>query len=190
MPTLQDLFGELTGGDDQRAEKAVQPIVDFGEAALPELLKLTRSAVEDERWWAVRVLGASPHTRTADLLPLLEDSAPQVRAAAAFALGAHADQESIAALVNALADEDSLTAGLAGNALAKIGSSAVLSLLKIKQEAPLRVRILALRALAEIKDYRAVSLFMKSLSAESTVLQYWAEIGLERLGLDMVYIKP
>jgi len=31
---------------------------------------------------------------------------------------------------------------------------------------------------------------MKYLSEESAVLQYWATEGLERLGLDMVYIKP
>lgn len=190
MLDLSTLLNELASGDDARAEKVVQALADLGAAAQPELLKLTRSASEDNRWWAVRVLAIAPHTRTEDLTPLLNDSAPQVRAAAVFALGERADPEAVSALVSALADEDSLTASLAGNALVKIGSPAALSLLRIKSEAPLRVRILALRALAEIKDYRAIALFMQALNEESAVLQYWAQLGLERLGLDMVYIKP
>ncbi|MCC7119632.1 MAG: HEAT repeat domain-containing protein [Anaerolineales bacterium] len=190
MFDLPVLLAELTSGDDARAEKVIPALAGLDEAARPELIKLTRSAVEDERWWGLRALAASPHTRTEDLLPLLSDSAPQVRAAAALALGAHDDHAAISALVGALADEDSLTAGLAGNALVKIGAPAVLSLLKVKEDAPLRVRILALRALAEIHDYRAIAVLMKALNAESAVLQYWAQVGLERLGLDMVYIKP
>ena len=55
-----------------------------------QLLELTRANdVEDQRWWAVRALAASPHTRTEDLLPLLNNSAPQVRAAAALAHQLH-----------------------------------------------------------------------------------------------------
>ena len=84
-----------------------------------------------------------------------------------------------------------MTAGLAGNALVKIGSPAVDGLLQVmKDETPLHIRILALRTLAEIRDHRAIPILMKSMNEESAVLQYWAQTGLERLGLDMVYIKP
>ena len=51
-------------------------------------------------------------------------------------------------------------------------------------------RILALRALAEIKDHRAIPVMMQVMDEESVLLQHWAKAGLERLGLDMVYIKP
>lgn len=190
MTTLQDVLNALTSGDDERAEKVIPLIIELGIAALPELIKLTQSQSEDNRWWAVRALAASPHTRTENLIPLLNDSAPQVRAATALALGEHPNQESVSALIQTLADEDSLTASLAGNALVKIGSLSVASLLQIKNDAPLRIRILMLRALSEIKDHRAIPLLMKSMSEESAVLQYWAQLGLERLGLDMVYIKP
>jgi HEAT repeat protein len=47
-----------------------------------------------------------------------------------------------------------------------------------------------LRALSEIGDHRAIPVMMKSLSEESALLQYWAQEGLNRLGLNMVYIKP
>jgi len=54
----------------------------------------------------------------------------------------------------------------------------------------IRTRILAMRALSEIRDHRAIPIMMKSLNEESALLQYWAQEGLNRLGLNMVYIKP
>jgi HEAT repeat protein len=190
VPDLQDLLTELTSGNDDRAEKVISLLVTMGELALPALLELTRSELEDHRWWAVRALAASPHTRAASLIPLLNDPMPQVRAATALALGHHPAEAAIPALIRALGDEDSITAGLAGNALMKIGSPAVTVLIEVMKEAPLSVRILALRTLAEIRDHRAIPVLMKSMNEESAVLQYWAQTGLERLGLDMVYIKP
>lgn len=189
---MEQLFVDLTSGDDNRAENAISSLVELGVEVISPLLDLTRSDDVDQRWWAVRALASSPHTRTVDLIPLLGDPAPEVRAAAALALCAHPGEEALPALVSSLADEDALTAGLAGNALGKIGASAVPSLLEVMKDAPRGVRILALRALAEIRDHRAIPTMMKCLSNEdeSAVIQYWAQQGLERLGLDMVYIKP
>ena len=190
MVEMQDLLAELTSGDDMRAENAIPALMDLGMEVIPALLDLTHAADIDSRWWAVRSLAASPHTRTEDLLPLLSDSASEVRAAAALALCNHPHENAIEALINSLADEDSLTAGLAGNALVKIGSPSVPGLLEVMKAAPIGSRILALRALCDIRDQRAIPIMMKSLSAESTVLQFWAQEGLERLGLNMVYIQP
>jgi HEAT repeat protein len=187
---MEDPFAELTSGDDERAERSIPAIVAMGEAALPRLLELTRAPDADTRWWAVRALAASPHTRTLDLIPLLSDSSPEVRAASALALCEHPGEEAVEALVNLLANGDALVAGLAGNALVKIGSPSVASLLKVMDEASASVRIAALRALAEIRDHRAIPTMMKCLGEESAVLQYWAQEGLERLGLNMVYVKP
>lgn len=188
--SMHELLAELTSGDDARAEKSIPAIVDLGLAAIPTLLELTRAEEVDSRWWAVRALAASPHARTENLIPLLSDSASEVRAAAALALCNHPDESAIPALINTLSDEDSLTAGLAGNALVKIGSPSVPSLLTVMSEAPTSIRIIVLRALSEIRDHRAIPVMMKSLSEESAVLQYWAQEGLQRLGLDMVYGKP
>ena len=187
---MRELLAELTSGDDERAENSIPAITELGMAVMPALLDLTRVAEVDSRWWAVRALAASPHTLTVDLIPLLSDSAPEVRAAAALAVCNHPDESAIPALIKTLADEDSLTAGLAGNALVQIGSPSVLSLLEVMKDAPVNIRIIALRALSEIRDHRAIPVMMKSLSEESAVLQYWAQGGLERLGLDMVYMKP
>jgi len=195
---LQDLLADLTSGNDTRAENAIPGITELGMAAIPALLELTHTHSADSRWWGVRALAASPHTRTEDLLPLLSDPAPEVRAAAALAICEHPHESAVPALIRLLADENALVASLAGNALVKIGSSSVAGLLEVmnarvepgRNEAPTRVRILALRALAEIRDPRAIPVMMRSMSEESAVLHYWAQAGLERLGLDMVYIKP
>ncbi|MDP1715554.1 MAG: HEAT repeat domain-containing protein [Anaerolineales bacterium] len=197
---MQNLLAELTSGDDTRAENSIPALTELGMAALPALLDLTHAEEADTRWWAVRALAASPHARTVDLLPLLSDSAPEVRAATALALCTHPHEDAVEALIHALADEDSLTAGLAGNALVKIGSPSVPSLLQVmtarvepgRNKAPtaIRTRSVALRTLSEIRDHRAIPVMMNCLGEESAVLQYWAQVGLERLGLDMVYFKP
>lgn len=187
---MNDPLAELTSGDDERAERSISEITKMGLAAIPDLQELTRSQDVDTRWWAVRALAASPHTRTVDLIPLLSDSAPEVRAATALALCIHPHEDAVDALIVALSDEDALTAGLAGNALVKIGSPSVPSLLKVMEEARTSVRIVVLRTLSEIRDHRAIPVMMKCLGEESAFLQYWAQEGLQRLGLDMVYIKP
>jgi HEAT repeat protein len=187
---MQELLAELTSGDDTRAENSIPALIQLGMAAIPALLDLTHAEEVDSRWWAVRALAASPHTRTEYLIPLLSDSAPQVRAAAALALCSHPHESAVEALIKTLADEDPLTAGLAGNALVKIGGPSVLSLLEVMKEAPTGIRISALRTLSEICDHRAIPVMMKSLSEESALLEYWAQEGLNRLGLNMVYIKP
>jgi HEAT repeat protein len=190
MNELDGLLADLLSGDETRAEAAVPQLAALGEPARSALLDLSHSADVDGRWWAVRTLAATPQTRTEDLLPFLSDSAPEVRQAAALALSAHPDESAIPALIRALRDEDSMVGSLAGNALVQVGTASVPSLLEVLNEAPQAVRILALRALSELKDHRAIPAMMKVMDEESALLQYWAGEGLERLGLNMVYIKP
>jgi HEAT repeat protein len=187
---MQDLLNALTSGDDARAEEAIPALVELGAAAIPSLLDLTRAADVDSRWWAVRALAAFPEVQPEGLIPLLRDSSPEVRAAAALALCSHPREIAIGELIRLLADKDSLTAGLAANALALIGAPSVPSLLEVMENSPTVVKILALRALAEIRDHRAIPLMMKCLGDDSALLRYWAQEGLTRLGLDMVYVKP
>jgi HEAT repeat protein len=190
VPALQDLLAELTSGDDRRAEESIPAIIAAGEGAIPPLLDLTRGDSEDGRWWAIRALAASPFARTEDLVPHLEDPTPEVRAAAALAISNHPDVIAVPALIKALRDDDSLTAFMAGNALARIGTPAVDGLLLAMRETSTSARIQALRALAEIRDARAVPTMMEALNADSALLQYWAREGLERLGVNMVYLQP
>jgi HEAT repeat protein len=83
-----------------------------------------------------------------------------------------------------------MVSSLAVNALVKIGKDAVPSLIEVVNTAYQSARIHALRALAEIRDHRAIPVMMKVMEEDSALLQHWAKEGLDRLGLDMVYIKP
>jgi HEAT repeat protein len=187
---LQDLLNDLTSGDETRAEESVSLLIDLGEEAIPALLDLTRSSDVDTRWWVLRVLAGSPHIRTEWLVPFLNDPSPEVRQCAALGLTIKPDEGAIQPLIRALSDEDSMVGSLAANALVKIGSAAVPALIEVVKSAPQSARIHALRALAEIKDQRAIPVLMQVMNEDSALLQHWAKEGLERLGLDMVYIKP
>ena len=190
MSSLSDLLNDLTSGDETRAQEAVSLLVGLGEEAVPALLDLTHSSDADQRWWGLRVLAESPHSQAGWLVPFLNDPAPEVRQCAALGLATQPDEDSIQPLIRALSDEDGMVGNLAVNALVKIGSAAVLSLIEVVRSAPQSARIHALRALAEIRDHRAIPVMMQVMGEDSALLQHWAKEGLERLGLDMVYIKP
>ena len=188
---LQDLLDDLLSGDETRAENAVPALIEFGEEAIPALMDLTHSPNADSRWWAIRTLAQSPLSRTEWLVPfLLSDSAPEVRQCAALGLGIKADESAISSLVQALSDTDAMVGNLAVNSLIKTGKATVLSLIECVKKDSQSARILALRALAEIRDHRAIPIMMQVMDEDSALLQHWAKEGLERLGLDMVYIKP
>ena len=191
MNNLQSLLDELSSGDESRAENAVPALIEMGESAIPALMDLARSPDADSRWWAVRTLAQSPLLRTEWLVPFLSnDSAPEVRQCAALGLGTKADESAIQPLVEALSDKDSMVGNLAMNALVKIGKPATPSLIECVKNKTQSARILDLRALAEICDHRAIPIMMQVMDEDSVLLQHWAKAGLERLGLDMVYIKP
>lgn len=190
MSALQDLLNDLTSGDETRAEKSVLALVDVGEDAIPALLELTASADVDARWWAVRVLSQSPHVSTGQLIPFLSDTAPEVRQCAALGLAEKPEESATQPLVRALSDADSMVCNLAAHALVKIGKPAVPSLIEAVNHKSQAVRIRAIRALAEIRDHRAIPVLMRVIEEDSAALGYWAKEGLERLGLDMVYLKP
>ena len=190
MPALQELLRDLTSGSETRAEKAVSPLIELGEAAIPALLDLTRSSEVDHRWWALRVLAQSSHAKAEWLVPFLNDPAREVRQCAALGLAIKPDERATESLVKALSDPDSMVSSLAVNALVKIGKEAVPSLIEVVKQAPQSARIHALRALAELRDHRAIPIMMKVMEEDSALLQHWAKEGLDRLGLDMVYMKP
>ena len=190
MTTLQDWLNDLTGGDETRAEEAVSALIELGEEAIPLLLELTKSKDADARWWALRVLAQSPHSRSEWLVPFLNDPAIEVRQCAALGLSFKPDESAIQPLVRALSDEDALVSNLAVKALVKIDKAAVPSLIEAVKSGMQSARILALRALVEIRDHRAIPVMMQVMNEDSALLQHWAKEGLERLGLDMVYIKP
>ncbi|MEW6028699.1 MAG: HEAT repeat domain-containing protein [Chloroflexota bacterium] len=190
MPALDDLLAELTSGDESRAEAAVPALAKLGAQAVVALARLLDSPDADSRWWAVRALASHPDLDVDLLLRALADAAPEVRQAAALGLCGHPHESAIQPLVRALSDADSLAADLAAKALVAVGRPAVESLIEVQKDANMSARILSMRALAEIADPRAVPVMMSAIEGESSMLYHWAEVGLERLGLNMVYLKP
>ena len=189
MSNLQSLLDDLVSGDEARAEAAI-PALSEMDTAMPALLDLTRSTDVDTRWWALRALASMPHSQTEWLVPFLNDPAPEIRQCAALGLAGRPDESATESLVRALSDDDSMVGSLAVHALVKIGAAAVPALIEAVKNGGQSQRIHALRALAEIRDHRAIPIMMQVMQEDSALLQHWAQEGLERLGLDMVYMKP
>jgi HEAT repeat protein len=190
MPDLDDLLADLASGDEVRAEKAVPALAEFGEAVTPLVRNLLNSADVDTRWWATRVLASLPFIDPGFLFPALVDSAPEVRQCAALGLCGHPSDKAVHPLIAALSDQDGIVAELAARALSIIGASAVEDLLEVLKTARQSARIHAMHALSEIADARAIPAMIASLSEESVLLHYWANAGLDRMGVNMIYVKP
>jgi HEAT repeat protein len=185
MPIPNELFS----GDDALAEAALAQ----AEAGwLPALEAALAGADADRRWWAVRALAMLPGDEpTRALLQAAADPDTGVRAAAFFALGERAAPAAEGVLVAALGDPSEYLARLATDALIHIGSPAVPGLIRaLTQAAQPRVRANAARALAFIGDTSAIPALFQALEDESALAQYWAEEGLERMGVGQVYFKP
>jgi HEAT repeat protein len=190
MNAPRTLLSELLSGDETRAEAALAGLAAQGETARLLLLDAAPAADADGRWWVVRALAELPCARSEDLLPFLADPTPEVRQAAALGLSAHPSESAIPALARALRDDDSMVAALAANALSKTGQASTPLLLETLASAPQPARVMAMRVLSELKDQRAIPAMMKALDEDSALIQHWAREGLERLGLDMLFMKP
>ena len=193
-PRMDDLsywISELRSGDDERAEAAARRLGEIGPAAMADVGRLLQSPLEDERWWAARALAEISAPEAEDyLLSVLDDHEPAVRQAAALGLYRHTSAQGVPALVCALDDPDSITAELAANALTHRVASAVEALLEVMQSGSQPARLGAVRALAELRDGRAIPALMKALEEDSALMEYWAQEGLERLGVGMLFFKP
>lgn len=190
MASLNDLVADLISEDENRAEAAACELAGYGETALSTLEILLNSSIVDQRWWAVRTLAQMRQPPLNWLIDALSDPSCEVREAAALALTAHPSENAVPGLVHALGDLEGMLGALAMNALTEIGKPAIPALLEAYQNAPTKAQIQIIRTLAEIRDHRAISLMLKATEEDSAVVNYWAKEGLERLGLNMVYIKP
>lgn len=196
---LHELLLELISGDDQRAEAAASSLGVYGEDALSGLRPLLDSSQADFRWWAVRALAEIPGGGAIPLLiQALSDEDPQVCQCAALGLSKQPSlldgrlaERVVPALIKSMSSKDALLARLAANALASIGAAAVPALLDLLvQPSPQPVRLEAARALALIGDTRAIPALFEALDEDSALMEYWANEGLERMGVGMVFFQP
>jgi HEAT repeat protein len=178
----------LFSGDEARAAAVVGQV---GEGELPALRAALEGTDPEARWWAVCALAHVPGDEaTVVLLLASADRDEAVRAAVLHGLGQRGDPAAITPLLFALNESDYL-ARLASDALIHIGPPAAPALVRVlEQDAQPRVRALAARALAAIGDTRTIPALFKALGDESMLVQYYADEGLEKMGVGTIYFKP
>ena len=188
---METLLADLISGDETLAETAMNKLIAQGEKSLPALANLLDSSNPDHRWWAISTAAQIDAVDVDWLLAALDDEALEVQQSAALGLAAHPCPKAVPALINSLCSPDAMLVTLATNALIAVGTDAVSALLNLFQDPKTRntARLGAIRALAEIADTRAIPVFMTALEEDSALIHHWAETGLEKLGLDMVYMK-
>ena len=191
MGDLEVLISELNSQDDARAARALSQIPQHGEPALEFLLNLKDSQDADQRWWAVVALSSMDDSRASEAtIAALDDDDATVRQCAAAGLRQHPAPEAIPRLIETLGDEDRLLARLASGALAAAGADAIPALNAAMQSEVPQVRIEAARALGQSGDPDAIPALFDALNDTSAVVVHLAEVGLERLGVGMVFFRP
>lgn len=191
MQTIQTLVAELTSGDDHRAEAAVHALKAHGPAAVAALNSLTTSEDADTRWWALRTLAEIPDIEVGDYLILgLEDADIAVQQCAALGLRQRPDEYAIPELIALLDHQDRLLTRLCADALIALGEKATQSLISVLDHGSQSARLEAVRALATIGDRNSISALFKVSEEDSQILQYWAGVGLDNMGIGMSFFKP
>ena len=195
MGLLSDFLAELTSGDDERAEAAVEKIVALGENCADDpidvLQELLSSPDSEIRWWGVRALASIRDPRILSILiEALADEVATVRQCAALGLRLHPTPQAIAGLISCLSDEDHMVVDLSADALAEIGDQAVPALITVVENGNQKARLEAVRSLARIGDKRAIPVLYGVMDEGSALMEYRAAEGLERMGVGMVFYKP
>jgi HEAT repeat protein len=191
MADLEVYLDALSSGDDAQAEYAARQIATHGEAALPVLQMLLTDPRPDTRWWAVRSLASLQRVDVVpQLVQALADPDPDIRQCAARGLQERPDERAVPALIASLQDGDSLVVRIAANALVASGSMAVPALLQAARDGSQKSQMEAMRALALIGDQRSIPLLFEALDSDSMLMEYWANEGLERMGVGMIFYKP
>lgn len=185
MSALDDLFS----GNEARAQAALHQIT---MADLPGVQAALTGSDPEARWWAVGALSYLPSPEATTLLiSVAADPDVNLRAAALHALGQHATPVALLPLLFALSDPSPYLTRIATDALIQLGALSVPDLIRVLEaDAQSHVRVNAARALALIGDKRAIPALFAALKDESVMVQYWAEEGLERMGVGQMYFKP
>lgn len=188
---LKEEINNLLSGDETLAETAMKKLIERGTVILPVLVELLDSPDPDHRWWALSTAAQIEGVDVDWLIAALDDESVEVQQAAALGLTGHPCPKAVPALINSLCAPNAMLVTLAANALISAGADAVSALLEFLSTPQARdaARVGAIRALAEIADSRAIPTLMAALEEDSALISHWAESGLQKLGLDMVYMK-
>jgi HEAT repeat protein len=191
IKSYTDILDELSCGEDNRAEAALSHLSVWGSELLEPLRDRLLNPEAEVRWWAVRGLAEIDDERVPGLLvKALSDPDKSVRWCAGLALRIHPSETAAPALLPLLSAEDALTRRLAGDAFVAIGSHAVPQLIDVLQHGTHLASLEAVRALSKIGDQRAIPALFEALDDSSALIEYWANEGLDKMGVGMVFYKP
>lgn len=190
MPELSDLLEDLVSEDEPRALAAAAGLAEFGERAVKPLQELCKDPEPDRRWWATYALSEiNTAAARASLAKSLEDENLSVRHCAALGLRMNPTEKAVDGLVTALQSEDLLLSRLASDALAAVGPKSIRALQPLTQAQEPRIRIEAVRALAQMCHPDAIGPLFACSEDPSSMVAYWVELGLERLGVGMSFFE-
>jgi HEAT repeat protein len=189
---LADLFAAVEQGDETAAEKALLLLSHNPRRAYDALLLHLIDPDAEIRWWTVYALSTLGDMRCVPhLLNALGDVDEGVRQCAALGLSHLPDPRAVPALVDVLGSDDRMLARLGTTALIAIGKDAVPALIDVMQGENQPARMEAVRALAEIKDERAIATFFTAIrDGDTALVEYWSDIGLDKLGVGMSFFDP
>lgn len=194
MTNLDHLLAELTSGDELRAEVAALQFVHLGVPAFTALEQLCCNSSTDTRWWALRALSEFSEPKAGSIfINALTDSDPEIQACAALCLRQNPDPVAIPKLITLLGHPDKLLSRLAGDALVALrfqATTALLNLIESSENHNHLSRLEAIRALAQIQDPASISTLFKIFQDGSSMMQHWAEEGLNRMGIGMIFFDP
>ena len=194
MDTLNQLLANLTSGNEPQAEAAAVQLIHHGKPAFLALANLAHDPDPDIRWWAIRALSEFDDPDASSIfIQALGDKNPEIQACAALSLRLNPNPKAIPQLIPLLGNPDQLLSRLAGGALIALGFQATQALINVL-ESPDNVnqgsRVEATRALSEIQDPASISTLFKIYQDGSSMMQHWAEQGLNRMGIGMVFFDP
>jgi HEAT repeat protein len=188
---IPDWLDQLSSGDEELAAKAAQDPPEDDAGALRGLKIILKSADSDARYWATSALAKIPNKQAGEILAaLLADNDASVQQCAALALAGNPQENAMDDLLSQLSNPSSQMRRLAGNALIALGDKATRGLHKTLEDGIEIARIETVRALAHIGDQRSITLLFQLLDQDSTIVKYWAEEGLDRLGIGMKFFSP
>lgn len=192
MAEIEKLLNELFCGEDQRAESAALELIRLGRSAFDRLLETVADHNPDIRWWTLRTISGFDHPRVAKILiKALKDPSDDVKMCALIGLRQHPNKTAVDEIISIFDLRDQLLTRLAGDALIHIGTPAVPALINKTSDSDHHIRLQVIRVLAHIRDDRAIPVFFEIVKkGDSTMMEHWADIGLQNLGIGMAFFTP
>ncbi|MEO0010055.1 MAG: HEAT repeat domain-containing protein [candidate division WOR-3 bacterium] len=171
--SVRSLLEALTAENLDEREAALRQLLDAGPAALPPLIRLAGSDDSGIRRLVAWVLGMlGEEAGLATLFLLTEDSEGGVRLAAIQALSRIRHLRAAERLSRLLEDADPKIAGMAANALERLGELAVEPVFGILTHQSPDVRVRAIDVLGRLRHEGAVERLISGLDDSS----YWVRL--------------